>query len=232
MENQNLSTEDKKELYKCLMFLGLVGGIVLIVWIVKGTFAEDKWVAIGAAAALVQAFGVVVGVLYAAWQLKAVREEARSNRLNVLLDQLVAIFPDVTKLFRAAKFSFSSAIHVNRLAKQAETEGETRSDVKEGPLGTLFEKNKQEYNASNDELRDLVDRIELLVLSLATERSREATLLKFSVPLSLPTMFNLFDQTQEEYPTESFKRFEDLIKALRKQINDLLATQAPLQRLR
>jgi hypothetical protein len=204
-ENQNLSPEDKKELAKCVCFLLTAMTITLVVWIVKGTFADNEWVAIGAAAAFLQAIGVVGGVIYAALQLKTIREEARSNRSNVLLDQLVAIFPDVTRLFRAAKFSFFSNIAVNKLAKQAETEGESRSDVKDGRLGTLFEKNNRSTTRLNDELRDLVDRIELLVLSLATERSREATLLKFSVPLSLPTMFNLFDQTQEEYPTESFK---------------------------
>jgi hypothetical protein len=47
VENGNLSPEDKRELVKCVMFLILVGGIVLVVWIVKGTFAEDEWVAIG-----------------------------------------------------------------------------------------------------------------------------------------------------------------------------------------
>jgi hypothetical protein len=80
MENQNLSTEDKKELTKCVCFLLTAMTITLVVWIVKGTFADNEWVAIGAAAAFLQAIGVVGGVVYAALQLKTICEEARSNR--------------------------------------------------------------------------------------------------------------------------------------------------------
>jgi hypothetical protein len=110
VENGNLSPEDKRELVKCVMFLILVGGIVLVVWIVKGTFAEDEWVAIGAAAALVQAIGVVGGVIYAALELKTIREEATANRSNNLLDELSRLLLQMTRIPKLRKIHFVDVV--------------------------------------------------------------------------------------------------------------------------
>jgi hypothetical protein len=212
------------------MFLGLVGGIVLIVWIVKGTFAEDKWFAIGAAAALLQAVGVVGGVICAA-PLKAIREESRTSRSNALLDQLAGHFSQMERESRSAKSSWETLCSLRALGQQMLDEGIDRKIVDE-VLGPIFDGEKGKYEHIRASLINLFEAAEPLILALTRERNDEFEWLHIQGQLLPSASSKLFEDEPDTWGAQFFETIDGHIKKFRSQIALHQAESAPLIRLR
>jgi hypothetical protein len=212
------------------MFLGLVGGIVLIVWIVKGTFAEDKWVAIGAAAALLQAVGVVGGVIYAA-PLKAIREESRTSRSNALLDQLAGHFSQMERESRSAKSSWETLCSRRALGQQMLDEGIDRKRV-DAFFGPLFDADREKYQLTKASLINLFEAAEPLILALTRERNLEFQAVHLFGRMLPSSPSKLFEDEPDTWGAQFFETIDGHIKKFRSQIALHQAESAPLIRLR
>lgn len=88
-QNQELLDSDsyRDGIFSFLVFVVAVAGILCAVWIVDGTWGDDEWVAIGAAAAVIQAFGVCVGVGYGWLQVRGFRQESHDQRVRSVVDE-------------------------------------------------------------------------------------------------------------------------------------------------
>jgi hypothetical protein len=230
-ENQNLSPEDTKELAKCVMFLILVGGIVLIVWIVKGKFAEDKWVAIGAAAALLQAIGVVGGVVYAALQLKAIREESRTKRSDVLLDQLARQLFDMEREAQTARASWKALSRMRSTGQKLGVHGKSR-EILIDHFGPQFLVERDGYEKSKSSFLYLLDAAEPLVQALSKHEDLEFELLRIAGKMLPSAPLELFGADSDPWKVDFLEEIETGIRQFRKQIALLLGEVAPFDKLR
>jgi hypothetical protein len=79
---------EKQELLVFGCFASVIAGIVLVVSVVQGSWKSEHWQALGAIAALIQAFAVVLGLLFAYGQLAMSKQNALSLRRSELLDEL------------------------------------------------------------------------------------------------------------------------------------------------
>jgi hypothetical protein len=162
MKVETLSNEERHDILKFVTFMVTIVSIVVIVWIVKGTWADEKWVAVGAVAALAQAVAVSIGVLYAAGQIKALRQEGDRRRRHELLDRLDTVLPELEAAASTASLAWLIAGYV--WSRYSVADPEYRLARKE--TIELFDKQINEYQTALISMRGNVNKVVRCLRSL------------------------------------------------------------------
>jgi hypothetical protein len=184
-----------------------------------------------AAAALVQAIGVVGGVIYAALELKTIREEATANRSNNLLDELSRLLLQMTRMSQIAQNSFRGCCLFRDAARDAEKDGRLEARFKTR-LVELFVREANTHRDAKLQLETLVQEVDRANRSLTKNPSHFLLQLRIRVGLLPSQPSNFLAAEPAQFPSRDFHALEEAIQKISSQVFGLLAQAAPLERLR
>jgi hypothetical protein len=137
------SKKERQDAYMFAGFLVLCGMVVVTVVVAQNVWTIETWTAVGAIAAALQAFGVILALGYAHRQLSQSRQEREIVRHQSLLDRLMPRFSAmqdaIISLFELrTRVALNLAPEVAKLTRQARA-GELVDVLAELPRDALFQ---------------------------------------------------------------------------------------------
>lgn len=228
---QPTKQEERRSAYTFGGFVVLCVTVVLVVLIVNDDWPTDRWIAIGAVGAAVQAIAVTAGVIYGGRQLRLMNAQRR----DPAIERLESVYHDKV-VSAAAEHQIAWDICINTLdfarevskASEDGTDAISVSEVLWPEYERDFERLKQSYRQADKEIGAMIRILDTLGLGARTAPLFAEAMVRRHSYHVLPSDRESFDEeilitndASERYPDTTLYR--SAMGKLREMIGQLTA---------